>query len=189
MRRLSSSQRMFTHHTLGLTALGSWNMFKGKAANTLKVLCWSSEKLAPMAATDFERNMAACLWGFAEVFHISEAAGQRLSQDEAQRLEFARRAACQGYVRCTQHCISAVPVMSSFPLKPKLHYFDKSIRLACESLTNPTWSWAFADEDFIGRIKKMAHRTHFLTVGLRCLERWQLKWWAGLRIDMSSQQF
>ena len=45
---------------------------------------------------------------------------------------------------------------------------------------NPGWQWAFADEDFVGRISKIAGKCHGRTVVARTLERYLIGIRAGI---------
>eukprot|EP00969_Alexandrium_andersonii_P058123 2560358-Alexandrium_andersonii.AAC.1 len=59
---------------------------------------------------------------------------------------------------------------------------DHSYRGAASSRRNPVFSWCFADEDFIGRVKRIGAQCHVNRLGWRVLERWAMRYFAQLRM-------
>ena len=49
-----------------------------------------------------------------------------------------------------------------------------------ETGMNPGAYWGFADEDWIGRMVKLARSTHMRTVSARAIQRWLLAYWIEL---------
>jgi len=56
--------------------------------------------------------------------------------------------------------------------RPKLHYIHHSVLLIASSRLNPMWHTCFMDEDFMGKIVKLAGGCHRSTAAHRVLQRW-----------------
>ena len=65
-----------------------------------------------------------------------------------------------------------------YPLKPKMHVTDHVVRLAMANNVNPLWSWTFADEDFIGRIKNIACKAHVHRMNECVIQRYLSKFFS-----------
>ena len=56
--------------------------------------------------------------------------------------------------------------------RPKLHMIDHSVRDAIITGYNPAFSWAFQEEDNVGRVVKVCQVIHGASLERRSLERW-----------------
>ena len=176
VRGLSCSQPKFSCAMLSKSSLQSWPFFKGKAANTLFVARWLADVLkehADMHPQDVHaQQRAAMVWGFVEVFRVCSEGRQWLSDAEARALTLAREASLLCYSALAGEASNTQPPKAMYPLKPKHHAWDHALRAAIETKRNPAWHWTFCDEDFIGRVKRIAARTHPNTMAMRTLQRY-----------------
>ena len=102
-------------------------------------------------------HMAAMLYGYSKIFDVCCNGQIWLSVAEANELKIARKMSLRNNAVLTSLC------PPHFPQKPKLHLCDHALRSAETSFLNPTAHWAFADEDFIGKIKVLRARCHTKT--------------------------
>ena len=182
------SQPLFKVTRLSMDTLGDSACFKSKAANTLKVGYWLAAKTKTLSeAAPHDRHLALCacmLWGYTEIFSICREAGQWLSEEEAAQMDIARQAAL-----FSNHALSAEMVASGvwrFPQKPKHHATDHCLRLAAKSKLNPAWHWCFADEDFIGKMKKLGNKVPATNFSLRLIERYVIRLFSKIRSGESA---
>ena len=181
------SQPLFKISQLSMDTLNDSAYFKGKAANTLTVGYWLAEKTKTLSAlAPLDRHLALCacmLWGYTEMFSVCREAGQWLSDEEAAELDTARRTAL-----FSNHAISAEMIASGvtrFPQTPKHHCTDHCLRDASKSKLNPSWHWCFADEDFIGKMKKLGNKVPANSFSLRLIERYVVRFFSNIRSGAS----
>ena len=117
--------------------------------------------------------------GFSSMFKNLQGQRLWLSDDCIVNLELQRQAALQGYVTLSFAAINNN--INRYPMKPKLHMCDHSLRQAQLTRHNPLHQWCFPDEDFIGRIKTVALRCSSRKLSLRTLERWLLRYMCEIR--------
>ncbi len=181
-RQLQSSHPLFTVLGLSMHTLADCPMLKVKAANCLLVCQWLSELCCADAhaeGDDYKKVRATTLWGFSETFSILQGQDHWISDTAAEHLMCTRAAALQGYN--TLACVAVEREINRFPMKPKIHLFDHCMRDTCKYRENPTFCWCFSDEDFIGKIKRVASRCHPFRMGMRALQRWAMRYFAQLR--------
>ena len=63
---------------------------------------------------------------------------------------------------------------SRWRLRPTFHYLHHVIQTIRDDKVNVLFSTCFLDEDFMGKVKKLASRTHRARVGERTLQRYVL---------------
>ena len=89
----------------------------------------------------------------------------------------------------SNHALSAEMVASGVwrsPQKPKHHATDHCLRLAATSELNPAWHWCFADEDFIGKMKKLGNQVPATNFSLRLIERYVIRRFSKIRSGESA---
>ena len=179
LRGLQCSHPPFTVCSMSMHQKTSWPYLKGKAANTLTIAKWVlhlSRIRADHAPADMHKQLVATmLWGFVEVFRICGAAGTWLSDAEARALDVAREASLQGYGALAAEAAAAHPPRPMFRLVPKHHAWDEALRDAVGGGRNPGHHWCFGDEDFIGRVKRIAAGTHGTSMSRRVLQRYMCR--------------
>ena len=181
---MQSSQPKFTPSRLSMVnSLNDAPYFKGKAGNTLKVAMWLSTvatSLADQRPLDMHLTLiATMLFGYVDIIVCCQGAEQILSDAEVARLGVARECALHSH-RALSTNMMALGVRR-YPPKPKMHVTDHVVRLAMANKVNPLWSWTFADEDFIGRIKKIACKVHVNRMSERVIQRYLCKFFSDGR--------
>ena len=180
---ISESQRPFTVGRLSLTNLGDRPLFKGKAANTLKVAKWLCQICISISnadpTSDRKRARSACLWGYVQFVDICRCASRWLTDSEVNALEECRQAALFGHSILASLANSGAIPRNLWATKPKCHYFDHLARKAQRERLNPCNHWVFCDEDFIGRIVTIVRHVggssrRLLAASLRYLVRMHL---------------
>ncbi len=164
---LDTSQRQFTLARLCLKTLStSAPYFKGKAYNTICVAKWVSSLLHADAIAhpddQHKQARAGCIWGYCEVVDVCRGAGLFLTDEQADEVSkgiqtsllchnfLASEAIAKGWLRWVS--------------KPKHHYWQHLGLAAEKERINPCSHWVFQDEDFVGRIIKLAKSCHQLTL-------------------------
>ena len=115
------------------------------------------------------------------MFHVMHnIPGPWLSPRHAQRLHYSGYIALTSYARLA---LNAKKVCSpSWQIKPKMHMTAHLLGAVLATKLHPGYNWAFADEDFNGRMVKMAfalnHPTKFAE---GALERYGI--WISLSLD------
>lgn len=171
---VSCSQTRFRTTTLAMDKLASAPLFKGKAANTLKVSCW----LAGVVGRHSERHpfdqhithCSAMLWGYCFIFDTCLRGGLWFDRDEACRISYARQVALGSNAALSREALQLGKTI--YPQKPKHHLCDHALRDAATTRLNPGHHWTFSDEDFIGRMVKLSRRCHASTMPFRVVQRY-----------------
>lgn len=176
MNALTCSQPAFTVSGLSMSTLNSWPCLRAKAFNTLMVTKWlGNYMLCEAKASPQNEHVQRCatmLWGFTRVFDVCDEASMFLTPTQISELGKSREASLFSYAALAIEASSAAPAKALFPMKPKHHLYDHCLRHAMKTGRNPGWHTAFADEDFIGKIKSLASRCHTKTMAKRTLQRY-----------------
>ena len=176
-RAISTSQPVFTANSVNRgESPNSFPEFKGKASNTRWVTMWLCNVLYHIGP----RTEAALFWGLCEMLHIMHVfPGPWLTGRVAQRFARACRVALLSY-----GCLARAAKADCLPLwgvKPKHHQLDHLGEVVARTHMHPGYAWAFCDEDFNGRICKVAAACmHPHVFSLRVLEKYSLKVWLSL---------
>lgn len=117
--------------------------FKSKAANAKHVCTWLADVLYKHG---HDTDAAALMWGLADVLHCMHTWERPWVCDaDACRLERSGRVALLAYSALAKNaCDDGLPL---FCLKPKHHQFDHLLMLVKRTGLNPSYHWAFCDED------------------------------------------
>ena len=165
---LRSSQPKFLVSRLGLAGVKSnAPLWKGKAADNMKVCRFLLAKYLSMRSVDpSHRTITTCLWGWVRAVDVLQSAGLFLTHAECGCLEEARKCALQAHAILANS--SAQNGSQLWRTIPKHHYCDHLLTTDWPSPQpfplNPAHGWCFADEDFIGRVCRIAsRRTRMLT--------------------------
>ena len=169
---VNTSQPKFTVAKLNMSKLKGSPYFKGKANNTLYVAYWlcsvvTDESHRAPENTHLSR-CSAMLWGYCSIFTICREGDLWLTDKEAVKLEFSREAALYN------NAALSAERPNRFPQKPKHHELDHALRESTRSRLNLGHHWAFSDEDFIGRIARLARAVHATSMPYRILSRYML---------------
>jgi hypothetical protein len=91
--------------------------------------------------------------------------------------------ALQGYLQ-TYQCLAQVNLARRRPLykcRPKMHYLEHMRLRILREHSNPRHEHNFLEEDFVGRVSRLAAKTHRANVCLRTLQRYLI--FLGLRLE------
>ena len=113
---------------------------------------------------------AQCIWGLAEFTHCLSIGGRWLPDDLRRRAGHA----LQVYLMCYQVLAGEALAAQRFmwKVRPKHHYLCHLEELVSHHGWNPSYNQCLKQEDFCGRVARLAANTHGETVMLRTLERY-----------------
>ena len=115
---------------------------------------------------------SAAAFGITRMLAVCESADIIMSQNEA------GDAAAHGsmYLQCLGQLAarSALRGEENWRLRPKCHYLDESLMHMRETLENPYKQSCIMEEDFMGKVKKVASKTHRGNQPSRTLARYLL---------------
>jgi hypothetical protein len=119
-------------------------------------------------------QVSTCVWALAHALWTLDMAGWMLTEEEADQFVDSGNLFLACYVHLAADAVRQG--RRTFKLRPKLHAFHHIVlRIETrQSLQNPRFHQNFMDEDFVGRMCKLARSTHQRTVAARSLQRWLL---------------
>ena len=119
-------------------------------------------------------QVSTCVWALAHALWTLDMAGWMLTEEEANEFVDCGNLFLACYVHLAGDAVRQG--MRTFKVRPKLHSFHHIVlRIETrQSLQNPRFHQNFMDEDFVGRMCKLARSTHQRTVAARSLQRWLL---------------
>lgn len=174
---ISCSAPKFTRANLSWESRYEYPTLKGKAWNCRVILAWlASVCSSPRHAThggphaDLRR---ACVVSMADVCNDIEANPTILAPPVAASMADKIRLCLVSYAALAKVALLANRTL--YQLKPKMHGIDHvADDLEIEHL-NPKRYWNFANEDFVGKIKRIARKAHNSTMATIVVERYLLK--------------
>ena len=151
-----------------------WPKFNAKAGNTVRMI----EFLLHISREDTQhaRVRKMTIWAAVEILHALKSwakCGMFLSSRQARRIEFLRSTFFNGYTKLSTE--AAQSGHARYGMVPKFHYLDHILRDAATVRLNPVTHWTFAEEDMMGKMAKMAVKSHALTLPRSTLQRWILQ--------------
>ena len=152
--------------------------FNAKAHNTRWVVMWIAVLLYTKQSPGPE---AALFWGLADVLHIMhEIPGPWLTEELAVRFYNSGMVALLSFAHLALAAKrNNIPL---WPCKPKMHQVDHLCQLVLQTRLQPSYAWAFADEDFNGRMVKMAYKVeHPLQFSKRTMEKYCLQMFLSVK--------
>jgi hypothetical protein len=138
----------------------------GKGADIKLVILWLADALTRRPA--FDARATRVVVALATFTHILSNADVILTDAEVARARRASMIVVRGYVGLARAAVRRRQCL--FRVKPKLHGLHH-LSLQLKRL-NPSFCSCWSDEDFMGRIAKIASKTHRRSVSLRVLERY-----------------
>ena len=155
----------------GLTTK-DWPCLKAKAYNARVVVAWLAEKTYESAHLDGEhgRLRSVCIWGFAEFFYLIEREPRHLSDEGSARLIRAGNAFLQCYGALAADCHQSGDAL--YYLIPKHHAVAHTLLDLEVERYNARFYQCYSDEDFVGRMKRIAIRCHPRTMAKRAMQRY-----------------
>ena len=176
LHNIKHSHPAFSLNSLSMSSKSSRPYLKGKAANMLHLGSWLSAVTREYAnkGDDWADARANCIYGFDMTIKILTPAPMILNNWHARKLEECRQCALWSHGYLSQ--IAGQRSLGRWLTKPKHHLFDHCLRIMIRDRVNVTFHWCFADESFVGLIKKIAAACH----GGDALERMVAKRWVLL---------
>ena len=154
--KITCSHVRFTIAQLSLGSLQNPPNLKAKAGNSMLISRWLLSiflRLAVQSPCEKNELIATSLWGWVSAIDLLKSFPMFLNAEQQAQIEQCRIAALGSHsVLC---CRSIAEGRQQFRTIPKHHSCDHLLR----DRRNPTHSWTFADEDFIGRLVRMSRRS------------------------------
>ena len=121
--------------------------------------------------------MLTCLKARTAVQDIMRDAGCRFTGGQADVCLYLGQVFVLPWSLLSQH--AAARGHHRFQVKPKHHLYEEGLHHAFTSRRNPRSHWLYNHESFVGRVSRIAARTHPSKASLRTLQRWLLAQRAG----------
>ena len=185
--------RIRRFHRMGfdMKTLTSWPFFKSKAHDALVVVRWLAHatEIAMSGASDVDyartRWHVCCAW--ADWFSVCLTSDPDfLRPSELKRLDQACQMLFFGHRKLAAK--NSLDSRSRFEFRVKLHVMLLITADALASRRNPRAWWSFKDEEFMGRLSKIAGATHAISLSNRTLTRWCTQFLGGLDDEEKSKQ-
>jgi len=117
--------------------------------------------------------MATMMWSLCKMIRTWDTSGDFLTDCEAETSTRFGRLFLSCYTRLSD--MNYRRNEACFKLRPKLHYCTHIIDFISITFENPNRAMCFHDEDFLGKIKRVASKTHKRAILKRTLQRYVLK--------------
>ena len=169
--RVSTSVKKFTEQRLKRTSKVSWPMLPVKASNAKRVLWWLQEetRIAALSPEPMLRLSAVAVYEMCMFLFELDRADIILSQGEA---DIATQHGQNFVDTFNALCVESARVSAFlFHPIPKVHYFVHQLRELPVERLNLRHLANFQDEDFMGRIARVAKRSHRSTMSSSVLLR------------------
>ena len=115
----------------------------------------TSDQIAKINSPSMHQKMrATCCWAMAMFCYLIDSMEFYLSSADIEKLRFHGRTFLITYGHMAATSVADGKCLWS--LKPKMHQYDHSLDEIDVDKLNPKLYWCYPDEDFIGRLKKMA---------------------------------
>ena len=148
--------------------------FEAKAAHIKHVFFFVADELSIAAASDCstaEVDLAAfAMYNLVQFIQVTDRAALILSVDEANAAYKFGRAYLKSYKQLALLALSTGALR--WKVRPKCHYLDHSLRDMRKYRWNPRFFACWCDEDYMGRITRLASRCHRSTVTSTALLRY-----------------
>ena len=153
----------------------SWPELKTKAGNCRKVLAWMHDMLRTLPSNSIHAKLRlTCVAAWHGCDLIMVANTMWLSAcDAALFFQKLNTCALQAYLLLAREAYDSR--LPRYQLKPKHHALDEIGWDVRRSRRNPASNWCFKHEDAIGKLTKLATRTHPWTLAKIVLSRWKLR--------------
>lgn len=163
---VESTHDGFTKNSLHCQQKKDYPWLGGKGSDIKLVVLWLAQKLPQLAFSNLRATRVVI--SLATFIHIVGAAGVLLSDAEVTRLRRAGLTVVRGFVGLARAALRQRKCL--YKVRPKLHGFHHMVLQLRR--VNPSFFSCWSDEDFMGRIAKIASKTHRRAVSLRVLERY-----------------
>ena len=156
----------FTRNSLHYTKGNMYPWLAGKAADVRLVVMWMASELN--AAQGQFPLLSRCMIALANYLHTMSKAGPLLEKHESALLRESGTMFVQSYLTLAAQHVELGRTL--YKIRPKLHGLMHLIKQT--NTLNPKLTSCWANEDYMGRISRVASRTHRRTTTLRVLQRY-----------------
>ena len=141
-----------------------------KAANTKIFNAFLAKKASDFDwGTPHTQLRRTCLWAYNEWHYVLDGADLILTDDQAAAAYRAGSLFLLAYGALASEAVANE--MYLWKLRPKHHYFQHMVEFAAQYKMNPRKLQCLADEDYLGKIKRVCKQLHKSNVCLRYLQR------------------
>ena len=189
---ISCSCPLFTRGHLSWNNQYEYPALKGKAWHCRVILSWlasvlSSEKHFELGGPNADVR-CACVVSLAAACNDIESNEAIFEPEAAAELSDKIRLSLLSYQGMAS--IALADGKALYPLKPKMHCLDHLADDVVIERLNPRRYWNFGSEDFIGKIKRIARKSHPSTMARTVTQRYLLKMclrWGGRDTSVRKQ--
>ena len=168
--KIGCSQSRFSAARLSVSSGFSWPEFKGKAADNRHITQW----LYSVLPEDSPAAELGLFWGLSEMLHLVHSVKEfSFSASQRRRFCHAGRLALRSYAALSKEAAAMTPPRPLWPIKPKLHQLDHSIRRTARTSRKP--AWCFSDEDFNRIVVRVVRHCRADGLGKMMLFKWSLR--------------
>ena len=112
------------------------------------------------------------MWGMDEFLYQCDVNGYWMTEESVAKAMYASTAFLLTYQKLAYNMHESGRRL--YYVRPKMHYFAHIAWTVASSKRNPRYEHCFADEDFLGKVRKIACSTHGSTTSLRTLQRYKI---------------
>jgi hypothetical protein len=151
-----------------------------KAATLRSMIYWVAHVCDRVAGRDQHSLIRANMFKFHVQADVClRRADRALTASERKELALA----VEGALLCNNWLAAQTLGQRLYTLLPKHHALS---HIGYDAVVNPRRTMCYADEDMVGRCKKIYNRCHGETAAARCVQRYSLlvacRWWEHLRV-------
>jgi hypothetical protein len=189
--RLSCSQPQFTAKNLGITSTGAYPGLSSKAYHCKIILFWLAHRvqehepkirqaalpgMPPADQIQKWRLISTCLYALVHLHHLMDKASMFFTTDEAATFAQSGTAFLTTWMALSR--LSLDQGLPNYNITPKFHYLAHIIYTVQAERINPKFMHCYQDEDFVGRVSRIAGKTHPRKLGERTMGRYLIWFWA-----------
>ena len=177
--KLCASQPRFTTARVSRKHRSTFPCLSSKAIASKTISYFLCEKACSWAerpgATFFEKALAVCVYAYCKVLSLMDEGEAIFTEEQAQ--EFYRMTMlhlqCYSFLHKAGQVAKGKEVgRNCFLLLPKLHYFYHLAVTTATSRINLRFCTLLSAESFVGKIGRIARRTHRSSLTLRTVEKY-----------------
>ena len=144
-------------------------MFK---ASAIKAMVFYFAYVCKDDCTERGKLRATCMWALADYVYRCGRHGLFIAYHDRRVLMSRGRLHLVTYYMLAHHAADRSERL--YKIRPKHHAFDELLSSLLKSCLNPDRFSTWTDEDYLGKLKRIACRCHGSSVLSRCLQRYML---------------
>jgi hypothetical protein len=157
----------FSRNSLHYKRNKDFPFLSGKAADVRVIILWLAHTL-PAHGPEYQ-SIACCIAHLGHFIQKLSTSGMLLSCADAAEMRDHGIGFVRTYVRLAHFHVNNQSTL--YKVRPKLHYCHHMFRNI--KALSPNFGSCFMNEDYMGKIARIAARTHRRTTGLRVLQRFR----------------